>query len=194
MEERAAAVFLVDLRQAWPVLLVRAVLAVALGMVTLIWPGITLVILAWAFGIYAIIDGVTQIVDGISHRDRPRWWLSLLLGLLGLVAGAIALAWPGITAVILAIVVGAWAVVSGVGEVVAAVRLLRYERRGGLLLLAGLLWVVAGVLILVWPVPGAFVLALLIGASAVLYGIVLAALALMLRSVAQSASSAPRAA
>jgi uncharacterized membrane protein HdeD (DUF308 family) len=63
---------LVDLRQAWPVLLVRAVLAVALGLVALIWPGITLVILAWAFGIYTIIDSVTQIIDGIRCRDRPR--------------------------------------------------------------------------------------------------------------------------
>ena len=196
MEQRAEALFLVDLRQAWPLLLVRAVLAVALGLVALIWPGITLVILAWAFGIYAIVDGVTQIVDGISHRDRPRWWLSLLLGLLGLVAGGIALVWPGITAVILAIVVGAWAVVSGAGEVLAAVRLLRDERRGGLLLLAGVLWVVAGVLILVWPVPGAIVLALLIGAFAVLYGIVLTALALQLRSSATASrdSSGPLAA
>jgi uncharacterized membrane protein HdeD (DUF308 family) len=80
--ERAAEVLLVDLRQAWPVLLVRAVFAVALGMVALIWPTITLLALAWAFGIYAIIDGVTQIIDGIRRRDRPRWWVSLLLGLL----------------------------------------------------------------------------------------------------------------
>jgi uncharacterized membrane protein HdeD (DUF308 family) len=183
--EGAAAWLLVDLRQAWPILLARAVLAVALGLVALTWPGITLVILAWAFGIYAIIDGVTQIVDGIRRRDRPRWWLGLLLGLLGLVAGAVALVWPGITAIVLAILVGAWSVVTGVGEILAAVRMLRNERRGGLLLLAGLLSVVAGVLILVWPVPGAIVLALLIGAFAVVYGIVLAALALQLRSAAQ---------
>jgi uncharacterized membrane protein HdeD (DUF308 family) len=192
MKRRAAAVLLVDPRQVVPVLLVRAVLAVALGLVALIWPGITLVILAWAFGIYAIIDGVTQIVDGIRRRDRPRWWLSLLLGLLGLVAGAIALVWPGITAIVLAILVGAWAVVTGIGEAIAGGRLLRNERRGGLLLLAGLLSVVAGLLILIWPVPGAIVLALLIGWFAVLYGIMLATLALQLRSAAQSpASSVP---
>ena len=185
MEERAAAVLLVDLRQAWPMLLVRAVLAVALGLVALIWPGITLVILAWAFGIYAAIDGITQIIDGIRRRTQPRWWLSLLLGLLGLVAGAVALVWPGMTAIVLAILVGAWAVVTGVGEVFAAVRQLRSERRGGLLL-AGVLSVVAGVLILVWPVPGAIVLALLIGWFSMLYGIVLAVLAMQLRSAAQS--------
>ena len=187
MEQRAAAVLLVDLRQAWPMLLVRAVLAVALGLVALIWPGITLVILAWTFGIYAAIDGITQIIDGIRRRTQPRWWLSLLLGLLGLVAGAVALVWPGMTAIVLAILVGAWAVVTGVGEVFAAVRQLRSERRGGLLLLlAGVLSVVAGVLILVWPVPGAIVLALLIGWFSMLYGIVLAVLAMQLRSAAQS--------
>lgn len=186
MEQRAVAVLLVDLRQAWPMLLVRAVLAVALGLVALIWPGITLVILAWAFGIYAAIDGITQIIDGIRRRTQRRWWLSLLLGLLGLVAGAVALVWPDMTAIVLAILVGAWAVVTGVGEVFAAVRQLRSERRGGLLLLAGVLSVVAGVLILVWPVPGAIVLALLIGWFSMLYGIVLAVLAMQLRSAAQS--------
>lgn len=186
MEQRAAAVLLVDLRQAWPMLLVRAVLAVALGLVALIWPGITLLILAWAFGIYAAIDGITQIIDGIRRRTQRRWWLSLLLGLLGLVAGAVALVWPDMTAIVLAILVGAWAVVTGVGEVFAAVRQLRSERRGGRLLLAGVLSVVAGVLILVWPVPGAIVLALLIGWFSMLYGIVLAVLAMQLRSAAQS--------
>ena len=186
MEQPAVAVLLVDLRPAWPMLLVRAVLAVALGLVALIWPGITLVILAWAFGIYAAIDGITQIIDGIRRRTQPRWWLSLLLGLLGLVAGAVALLWPGMTAIVLAILVGAWAVVTGVGEVFAAVRQLRSERRGGLLLLAGVLSVVAGVLILVWPVPGAIVLALLIGWFSMLCGIVLAVLAMQLRSAAQS--------
>jgi uncharacterized membrane protein HdeD (DUF308 family) len=89
--EGAAALLLVDLRHAWPMLLVRAVLAVALGLV--------------------------------------------------------ALTWPGITTIVLAILVGAWAVVTGIGEILAAVRTLRTERRGGLLL-AGLLSVVAGVLIL----------------------------------------------
>jgi uncharacterized membrane protein HdeD (DUF308 family) len=184
--EHAAEVWLVDLRQAWPVLLARAVFAVAFGLVALIWPTITLLILAWAFGIYAIIDGATQIIDGIRRRDRPRWWISLLLGLLTLAAGIVALIWPGITAVVLAIVIGIWALATGFIEIFSAVRQRRERRRPALLLLVGLVSVVAGVLILAWPVLGAVALAVLIGAFAVVSGIVLAALALQLRNAAHA--------
>jgi uncharacterized membrane protein HdeD (DUF308 family) len=189
--ERAAEVLLVDLRQAWPVLLVRAVFAVALGLVALIWPTITLLALAWAFGIYAIIDGVTQIVDGIRRRDRPRWWVSLLLGLLALAAGVVALIWPGITAVALAVVVGIWLLVTGVIEIISAAQQRREQRRVAWLGLAGLLSVMAGVLALARPVLGAFALAALLGVFAVLYGVVLAALALALRNTANSPTTEP---
>ncbi|WP_214370306.1 HdeD family acid-resistance protein [Pseudonocardia sp. H11422] len=189
--ERTAELLLVDLRLAWPVLLARAVFAVALGLVALIWPTITLLVLAWTFGIYAILDGVTQIIDGVRRRDRPRWWISLLLGLLSLAAGVIALIWPDITAVALAIVVGIWALATGVIEIISAVRQRRERRRVALLGLAGLLSVVAGVLILAWPVPGALALALLIGAFAVVYGVLLAALALALRDAANSSTTEP---
>jgi uncharacterized membrane protein HdeD (DUF308 family) len=184
--EHAVEVWLVDMRQAWPVLLARAVFAVAFGLVALIWPTITLLILAWAFGIYAIIDGAIQIIDGIRRRDRPRWWISLLLGLLALAAGVLALVWPGITAVVLAIVVGAWALVTGFIEIFSAVWQRRERRRPGLLLLVGLVSAVAGVVILAWPVLGAVALGVLIGGFAVVYGIVLAVLALRLRNAAQA--------
>jgi|tagenome__1003787_1003787.scaffolds.fasta_scaffold20788696_1 uncharacterized membrane protein HdeD (DUF308 family) len=184
--EHAAEVWLVDLRQAWPVLLARAVFAVAFGLVALIWPTITLLILAWAFGIYAIIDGTIQIVDGIRRRDRPRWWIGVLLGLLELAAGVLALIWPGISAVALAAVVGAWALVTGFIEIVSAIRQRRERRRPALLLLVGLASVVAGVVILAWPVHGAVALAALVGGFAVVYGILLAVLALGLRTAAQA--------
>ena len=184
--EHAVEVWLVDMRQAWPVLLARAVFAVAFGVVALIWPMITLLILAWAFGIFAIVDGAIQIIDGIRRQDRPRWWISLLLGLLGLTAGVVAVIWPGISAVALAIVVGAWALVTGFIEIFSAVRQRRERRRPGLLLLVGLVSVVAGVVILAWPVHGAVALAALVGGFAVVYGILLAVLALRLRNAAQA--------
>ncbi len=184
--ERTAAMWLVDLRQAWPMLLARAVFAVAFGLVALIWPTITLLILTWAFGLYAIIDGAIQIIDGIRRRGRPRWWLSLLLGLLSLAAGVVALIWPGISAVALAIVVGAWALVTGLIEIISAVRQRRERRRPALLLLVGLVAGVAGVVILVWPALSAVALAALVGWFAVVYGILLAVLAVGLRNAAQA--------
>jgi uncharacterized membrane protein HdeD (DUF308 family) len=184
--QHAAEVWLVDMRQAWSILLARAVFAVAFGLVALIWPTITLLILAWAFGIYAIIDGTIQIIDGIRRRDRPRWWIGLLLGLLELAAGVLALIWPGISAVALAMVIGVWALVTGFIEIFSAIRQRRERRRPGLLLLVGLVSVVAGAMILAWPVHGAVALAALFGGFAVVYGILLAVLALRLRTAAQA--------
>jgi uncharacterized membrane protein HdeD (DUF308 family) len=171
----------IDLRQAWPVLMARAVLAVALGLVMLIVPGVTLLLVAWAFGIYALVDGAAQVVDAIRRRHRPRWWFALLLGLIGVVAGVIALIWPYLTAVLLAVLVGCWALVTGVIEIVSAMRQRRERRRTAWLVVAGLLSVVAGVLILIWPVHGAVAVAMLLGVFATAYGVVLAGLALAVR-------------
>jgi uncharacterized membrane protein HdeD (DUF308 family) len=184
--ERAVEMWLSDMRQAWPVLLARAVFAVAFGAVALSWPTITLLILVWAFGIYAVVDGVTQIVDAARRRDRPRWWVGLLLGLLELVAGAVALLRPGVSAVALAAVVGAWALVTGVVEIVSAVRQRHERRRPGVLLLAGSVSVVAGAVILTWPVHGAVALAALVGGFAVVYGVLLAVLAMQMRLTAEA--------
>lgn len=184
--ERAAAVLAIDLRQAWPVLMARAVLAVALGLVMLIVPGVTLLLVAWSFGIYALVDGAAQVLDAIRRRQRPRWWIALLLGLIGVVAGVIALIWPFLTAVLLTVLVGCWALVTGVLEIVSAMRQHRERRRIAWLVVAGLLSAVAGVLILVWPVHGAVAVAMLLGVFATAYGVVLAGLALAVRRAAMT--------
>ncbi|MBW0108599.1 HdeD family acid-resistance protein [Pseudonocardia sp. KRD-182] len=163
------------------VIVIRAVLAVAFGLVALLWPDLTLVALAFAFGAYAILEGVASAVDAIRSRGRARWWWGLVRGLAGLVAGVLAFVWPGITALALAILVGAWAVVAGVTETAVAFRLRKAGRRSWLLGLAGVLSVVAGVVIVLWPVAGAIGLAVVLGVFALLYGAALAALAVSLR-------------
>ena len=162
-------------------LVVRAVLAVAFGLIALFWPDLTLLALAIGFGVYAILDGVTSVIDAFRTRGHSRWWLGLLGGLVSIVAGVLALIWPGITVLVLAIVVGAWAVVTGIAEITAAVRLRRAGGRTWLLGLAGALSVIAGILIVLWPREGAIGLAVLLGAFVVVYGVVLGALAVSMR-------------
>lgn len=164
-------------------LVLRAVLAVAFGLVALLWPQLTLLALTLAFGVYAILDGVASVVDAVRHRRRSRWWLGLLGGLASVAAGVVALIWPGITAVAFAILVGIWAVVTGLVELATAFRLRHAGGRIWLLALAGALSVVAGVVILLWPEAGALGLALVLGVFAVVYGATLAALAVMMRRV-----------
>ncbi len=172
----------VGVRAARTVLVVRAVLAVAFGLVALLWPGLTLLALAIVFGVYAILAGVAIVVEAVRHRGRHRWWLGLLSGLVSVAAGVVALIWPGLTALVLATLVGIWAVVTGIAEIVRAVRLRRAGGRIWLLALAGVLSVIAGIVILLWPAAGAIGLAMVLGIFALIYGAVLGALAVLLRA------------
>jgi uncharacterized membrane protein HdeD (DUF308 family) len=163
------------------VVVVRAVLAVAFGIVALTWPDLTLLALAVAFGAYAILEGVASLIDAVRNRGRSRWWWGLLSGLASLAAGVIAFIWPSITAVALALLVGTWAVVTGVAEIVVAFRLRVAGRRIWWLGLAGALSVAAGILIVLWPAEGAIGLAVVLGVFALLYGAVLGVLSVSLR-------------
>jgi uncharacterized membrane protein HdeD (DUF308 family) len=180
---RGAATGLVTMnsRRAVPVFLVRGGLAIAFGLLALLWPAVTILVLALVFGVYAVADGVSAIVHALRHGDRPHRWVTFAGGLFSVVAGAIALVWPGITVLALVVVIGVWAVFTGVAEGVAVIRL-RHQIRGALLLgVGGAISAIAGVLILLQPLAGAVGIALVIGVYALVYGVLMLVLAGRLR-------------
>ena len=134
------------------------------------------------FGAYAIVDGAVAILSVVRHRERGRWWVVLVEGILGVGAGLVAFAMPGITAVALVLVIGAWAILTGIMEVVAAVRLRREMEDEWLLGLAGILSVVFGAAIFVFPGAGALALVTLIGAYSIVFGVAMLFLGLRLRN------------
>jgi uncharacterized membrane protein HdeD (DUF308 family) len=152
------------------------VVTVAFGVLALVWPQITLLALAVVFGIYALVDGVMRIINTVRDRDRAHRWLTILGGVLGIAAGIVSLIWPAITAVALALLVGAWAVVTGIAEIAAAIRLRKQIRGEALLAFAGLISVIAGIVILFRPLAGALGIAIVIGIFAVIYGAFLIAI------------------
>src|SRR6266446_729994 len=108
----------------WWTLTIRGVMAILFGIFTFFWPGVTLTVLALLFGGYALVDGIFAIVAAIrGGRGEERWWMLLLEGIVGLGAAAVTFLWPGITVIALVLVIAAWAVFTGVLEVVAAIRL-----------------------------------------------------------------------
>lgn len=165
----------------WWLLALRGLAAVLFGLLALILPGITLLVLVTLFGIYALFDGVMSISGAIRHRDRPRWWALLLEGVAGIAAGILAFVWPGMTAVVLLYLIAAWAVVTGVLEIVAALKLRAEIDNEWALGLAGLASIVFGVLLFVWPGAGLLSLVWLIGLYALLFGLLLIALAFRVR-------------
>jgi uncharacterized membrane protein HdeD (DUF308 family) len=134
------------------------------------------------FGAFALIDGIAGITGAVrASRSDERWGSLLIPGIAGIVAGVLTFLWPGIPALALVFVMAARAIVAGVFEIVAAVRLRHYIDHEWLLALTGILSVVFGVLIAIAPLAGALVIAIWIGAYAFVYGILLIALGFRLR-------------
>ncbi|GIF00828.1 HdeD family acid-resistance protein [Paractinoplanes rishiriensis] len=169
----------------WWAVALRGVAAILFGVLALVWPGITVFALVIVFGAYALADGVFTLAAAFGNRDGDRRrgnraWL-FARGIAGILAGIIAFAWPGITALALLWVIALWAMVTGVLDIVAAFQLRKEMRREWLLALSGALSVLFGVLLVVWPAAGVLALIALIGVAAIAFGITLLMLGLRLR-------------
>jgi len=176
----------------WWALALRGIFAVLLGLAAFVLPGVTLAVLVALFGAYAVVDGVLTIIAGIRAAERhERWWSPILKGLAGIAAGVLAFVWPALTALALLYLIAGWAIVTGVLEIVAAVHLHRAHGEW-LLILNGVLSVLFGFLVVIWPSAGVLTLLWLIGAYAIVFGIVLLVLAFRLRNLHRRQTSVAR--
>jgi uncharacterized membrane protein HdeD (DUF308 family) len=167
----------------WWSLVIRGILAILLGIITFAWPGITLAALVFLFGGYALLDGVLSIIGAVRAVEaHERWGALLIEGIVGLLAAAITVLFPPITALALVYVIAAWAIVTGIAEIVAAVRLRRYITGEWLLALGGIASLLFGILVAIVPLAGALVIALWIGAYALVFGVLLVILGFRLRN------------
>jgi uncharacterized membrane protein HdeD (DUF308 family) len=166
----------------WWLLALRGVLAILFGVIAILWPGITLLALVLLFGAYALVDGVFAIVSAIRTTDRrQRWWSLLIEGIVSIVLGVVAFIWPNITALALLYVIAIWAVLTGVFEIVTAIRL-RQEITGEWLLgLSGVASILFGLILIVLPGTGALAIVWMIGVYAIVFGVLLVVLAFRLR-------------
>jgi len=165
----------------WWLLLLRGIAAIVFGVLTFIWPGITLLTLLFLYGAFALVDGVLALAAAIvGGVPAPRWWLAIV-GLLGLVAGILTFAWPGITALVLLLFIAGWAIATGIMQIVGAIKLRKEIDNEWLLVFCGALSVIFGLILIVQPQTGALALLFVIGFYAILEGIGLVGLAMRLR-------------
>ena len=163
----------------WWALALRGLVAVLFGLLTFFVPGITLVTLVLLFGVYALMDGLFNVIAFL--RVPAHYWALLIEGVIGIIAGILTFAWPAITAVALLYVIAFWAIFTGVFEIIAGIRLRKEITNEWLLLVQGALSLLFGILILFAPGVGALAIVLWIGAYACVFGIALLALAFRLR-------------
>lgn len=166
----------------WWALAVRGVLAIVFGVLAFVNPGITLAALILLFGAYSLVDGVFSIVAGLRAAQRhERWWPLALEGFVSIVVGILVFRIPAAAAFALLLLVSAWSIVTGVFRIAAAVRLRKEIEGEWLLILNGLLSVAFGIVLMLFPAVGLVTLVWLVGMYAILFGVLLVALAFRVR-------------
>lgn len=171
----------------WWMITLRGMLAIIFGILTLIWPAITLLVLVLLFGVYVLVDSLFAIATGFSYRNRNKqWWAIVLSGIFGIAIGLVTFFWPEITALALLMLIAVWAFLKGVLEIATAIKLRRILSGEWLMALTGSLSILFAFLLVVFPGTGALALVWLIGAYSIVSGIILLILSFRLSSIGKN--------
>lgn len=178
----AAPLLLRALVENWWMFLVRGIAAIVFGILAFLWPAMTLFTLVLFYGAFMLVDGVVAIVAAIRGRNlNARWWL-LAAGISGVVAGILTFLWPGVSALVLLVIIACASIVGGFFQIAGAIALRKEIEGEWLLILSGIVSILFGAVLLAQPGTGALALVWLIALYAVTVGIVFVALALRLRN------------
>jgi uncharacterized membrane protein HdeD (DUF308 family) len=171
----------------WWALALRGLAAILFGILAFLWPGITLTALVFLFGAYALVDGAFAIVAGIrTTKENKRWWLLLVEGVLSVFAGVLAFVVPAITGFFLLLLIASWAIVTGAFEIAAAIQMRKEITGEWILALSGAASILFGLALLVYPAVGALAVIWIIGAYAIVFGVLLVVLGFKLRGLERS--------
>jgi uncharacterized membrane protein HdeD (DUF308 family) len=187
MPPNTAAGFPSVAKKIWIFAIIRGVLAIIFGLIALFAPIATAVVLAIVIGVWAIVDGVFDIVEAIRHRGSSSMVLRIVLGAVSILFGILVLVWPGISLAILVIMVGIWAIIIGIIQIVASVRHRAIPHSGWVWgIIGGALSILFGILVLIWPGTGLVSIIWIIGIWAIVSGITLIVLGVQLRKAAST--------
>jgi uncharacterized membrane protein HdeD (DUF308 family) len=171
----------------WWLLALHGLSALVFGVLAIVWPDITVFVLVIFFGAFALIDGIAAVILAMSlGRTLVQSWPLLVQGALSMIIGVIALLWPDITTLALLYVMAFWLMFGGALQIYAAYRLRHEINREWLVGLSGVLAIVAGVVLIVFPIGAIVTLGIIIGVYAILYGITLLGRAFQARSQRES--------
>lgn len=170
----------------WWAVGLRGLAAVIFGILALVVPSITVIVLIAFFGAYALVDGIIAVYLAIRGRENNRNWGWLLVeGIAGILIGILTFRWPGVTGIVLLAFIAAWAIITGIMEIFEAIELRRVLHNEWLLILSGAASVIFGLLLIIFPGTGALAVVVLIGIYAIIFGALLLGLAWRLRGMAQ---------
>lgn len=173
-------------KRAWIWSVIRGVLAIVFGIVALIWPTQTAVVIAVLVGIFALVDGVVDLIEAIRYRGSAGVGVRVVLGVTSLVLGLIILLWPKTSLAVLAILFAIWWIIIGALQIVANLQIRHQAGRTWIWgVVAGALAVVFGIIVVVTPKVGVVTVIWIVGLWAILFGLLLVFLGFQLRKAAK---------
>lgn len=166
----------------WWVFLLRGILAILFGLAAIFFPATAFLTLVIIFGAYALVDGIFAIVAAFTSEAKSEsWWWLVLEGVLGIIIGILTIIQPVAMGAALLYLIAAWALLTGIFEIVTAIRLRKVIEGEFWLILAGAFSVIFGLLVFAYPISGAVAVGFIIGIYALMFGITLLMLAMRLR-------------
>jgi uncharacterized membrane protein HdeD (DUF308 family) len=179
--EPAVVVTRVDTRRSWPWVLALGIAALVAGVITIVWPGVTVLALVFVLGVFLLVAGGAEIAWSITERHTEGWGFILFRGIVDVIAGVVVLAWPDVTALVLALLLAAWLFVYAAMSLWYAYRHRGDRTHTGHFVAKGIAAIVAAVITVAWPGITILVVALVIGIMLLFWGVVLTRFAFVLR-------------
>jgi uncharacterized membrane protein HdeD (DUF308 family) len=172
------------LSQNWWLVLLQGVLSVVLGILALVWPGVTLGVVLVLWGLFTLLNGVVDVFAALGAAGSHRsWGWRLAGGLVGILAGLVILRWPGLSALFALYVVAIWAIMMGIVRIVGTIADHDALPHAWIVALAGTVSVLFGIAMFAWPGVGLLTLIYLVGSYAIVYGLITCVIAFRLHSL-----------
>lgn len=173
----------------WQNFLFRGLIAIAFGLILLFLPGLTLLTVIVLFAAFAFVVGIILLLEAVSIKDG-RWWLRVIEGLIGIAAAAAVILWPKLTLLTFALIVAFYFLLTGVLDIILALALGKGLHGEWLLIAAGLLAGMVGVILLAYPIMGLVTLVQVVGIFSIAFGLVMVLLAVKLKLTGHRAPAA----
>jgi uncharacterized membrane protein HdeD (DUF308 family) len=164
----------------WWSLVGRGLLAIGFGVFAWVRPDLFWASLILVFGVYAVVDGVFALVAAVKDDSSGRWG-HLLEGIVGIAFGVLVFFFASAVGIAVVLLIGAWAVLTGLLEIVSAVRLRREIADEWLLGIGGVLSIGLGLILLLQPRFGQVITTYILGTYGILFGLLLVLLGLRVR-------------
>ncbi|NQT29084.1 MAG: HdeD family acid-resistance protein [Candidatus Saganbacteria bacterium] len=164
----------------WGSLVLRGLFAIIIGVIAILWPGITLEVLVILFALFALLDGALAFVAAVE----TDWWPFILSGVISVLIGLAIFIWPAPALLIIIYVIAIWAVITGIFQIVGGIAMRKQVSGEWMMILSGIASLILGSILVIFPLLGTLAYIWVFGIYAVIFGVLMVGSAFQLKGAA----------